>query len=275
MDMHPADLLNRVAVITGAGRGIGRAVALEFAAQGARVAAVARSAADIAGTVRLVKQSGGVATAVQADVTDPEAVQQAVERTKGELGPVSILVNNAGVSGPAGPIWQNDPADWWRTVETHVRGTFLFAHAVLPDMIAGGGGHILTMASGAALGPQQYFSAYGVAKNAQVRLMETLAEEGREHGVIAFAVSPGLVYTDMVAGMIADSEVQKWRPQYVERVIASRDHGDFTDAMEKATRLCVTLASGHADLLSGRHFHPVHDIEAELAKARAELAPRS
>jgi hypothetical protein len=79
----------------------------------------------------------------------------------------------------------------------------------------------------------------------------------------------------MVAGMIADSEVQKWRPQYVERVIASRDHGDFTDAMEKATRLCVTLASGHADLLSGRHFHPVHDIEAELAKARAELAPRS
>jgi len=273
MDAHPTGLLNRVALITGAGRGIGRAVALEFAAQGARVAAVARSAADIVETVRLVKQSGGVATAVQTDVTDPDAVQRALERTKSELGPVSILVNNAGVSGPTGPIWENAPADWWRTVETHVRGAFLFTHAVLPGMIASGGGHILTMASGAALGPQQYFSAYGVAKTAQVRLMETLAEEGREHGVIAFAVSPGLVYTDMVAGMIANSEVQKWRPQYVERVIASRDKGDFTDAMERATRLCATLASGYADLLSGRHFHPVHDIEAELAKARAEVAP--
>jgi NAD(P)-dependent dehydrogenase (short-subunit alcohol dehydrogenase family) len=102
--------------------------------------------------------------------------------------------------------------------------------------------------------------------------METLAEEGREHGIVAFAVSPGLVYTDMIESMIADPAVARWRPDYLARIIDDRDHADHAAAAEQATRLCVSLASGHADLLSGRHFHPSHDIEAELEKARAELS---
>lgn len=271
MDVSEALLAGRVALITGAGRGIGRALAVEFARQGAAVAAIARTGHEINDTVELIQEFGCKAIAVEADVTAPDAVQRAVECTERELGPISILVNNAGVAGPTGPIWQTDSTEWWRTIETHLRGAFLFTSAAVPGMIGRGGGHVLTMASGAALKPQSYFSAYGVAKTAQVRLMETLAEEGREHGIIAFSVSPGFVHTDMVESMIADPAVQMWRSEYVERVIKDRARGDPAAAIEKATRLCVTLASGHANLLSGGHFHPVHDMEEELEKARAVL----
>jgi len=274
MDLNERLLCNRVALITGAGRGIGRAVALAFAEQGAAVAVTARSTSELDETVCLIQQAGGVAIAAPADVTDSDAVQRVVEVTERELGPISILVNDAGIAGPTGPLWENDTADWWRTVETHLRGAFLLTHAVVRGMIArGSGGHVLTMASGAALKAQSNFSAYSIAKTAQVRLMETLAEEGREHGIVAFAVSPGLIHTAMMESMITDPAVAKWRPDYLQRIIENRDHGDLAVAAEQATRLCVTLASGHADLLSGGHFHPTHDIEAALAKARAEPAP--
>src|SRR5215204_432778 len=174
MDVSEGVLANRVALITGAGRGIGRALAVEFARQGAAVAAIARAGPEINETVGLIQRSGATAIAVQADVTDAEATQRAIERTERELGPISILVNNAGIAGPTAPIWQSDATEWWRTIETHLRGAFLFTSAVVPGMIGRGGGHVLTIASGAALKPQSYFSAYGVAKNAQVRLMETL-----------------------------------------------------------------------------------------------------
>src|SRR4051794_26818219 len=203
-------LTNRVALITGAGRGIGRSLAVAFASQGAAVAVTARSVPELDETVELIRCAGGTAIAVPADVTDPCAVQQLVACTERELGPISILINNAGVAGPTGPIWDNDAAEWWRTIETHLHGAFLLTHAVVPGMVARGGGHVLTMASGAALKPQPYFSAYGVAKTAQVRLMETLAEEGREHGIVAFAVSPGLVHTQMLDHMIADPHVATW-----------------------------------------------------------------
>ena len=274
--MNQRVLSNRVALVTGAGRGIGRAVALEFARQGAAVAVTARSTPELDETVSLIQQAGGAAIAVTADVTDSEAVQRVVEVTERDLGPISILVNNAGIAGPTGPLWENDTTEWWRTIETHLHGAFLLTHAVVQGMIArGAGGHVVTMASGAALKAQTNFSAYAIAKTAQVRLMETLAEEGREHGIVAFAVSPGLVYTQMLDTMIADPSVSKWRPDYLNRIVEERDHGDHEAAIEKVTSLCLTLASGHADLLSGRHFHPVHDIEAELAKARAALVQPS
>jgi NAD(P)-dependent dehydrogenase (short-subunit alcohol dehydrogenase family) len=205
------------------------------------------------------------------DVTDAGAVQETARRVESEFGAVSVLVNNAGVAGPTGPIWDNDANDWWQTVETNVRGSFLLTKAVVPGMILRGGGHVLMVASGAALKPQSYFSGYGVAKTAEVRLMETLAQEGREHGIVAFGVSPGLVYTRMLESLVDDPHVQQWRPEYLARIVEERDHGDHAATIEKATRLCVKLASGQVDLLSGRHFHLVHDIDAELAKARAEL----
>jgi NAD(P)-dependent dehydrogenase (short-subunit alcohol dehydrogenase family) len=269
-------LSNRVALVTGAGRGIGRAVALEFARQGAAVTVTARSTPELDETVSLIRQAGGAAIAVTADVTDSEAVQRVVDVTERDLGPISILVNNAGIAGPTGPLWENDTTGWWRTIETHLHGAFLLTHAVVQGMIArGAGGHVVTMASGAALKAQTNFSAYAIAKTAQVRLMETLAEEGREHGIVAFAVSPGLVYTDMIESMIADPAVARWRPDYLARIIDDRDHADHAAAAEQATRLCVSLVSGYADLLSGRHFHPSHDIEAELEKARAELSHKA
>ena len=273
MDMQGRMLADRVALITGAGRGIGRALAVEFARQGAIVAVTARSANEIDETVEQITSTSDRAIAIHMDVTDAQAVWSGVDRVQRELGRISILINNAGMAGPTGPIWENDPSEWWRTIGTHLLGAFLLTRAVVPGMIAQGGGHVLTMASGAALKPQSYFSGYGIAKAAQVRLMETLAEEGRQHGVIAFAVSPGLVYTDMIERLIDDPDVGEWRPEYLERIIEERDHGDHAAATEKVTRLCSTLASGHADLLSGRHFHPVHDLEAELAKARAALQP--
>src|SRR5438045_619148 len=120
MDVTGHILADRVALITGAGRGIGRALAIEFAKQGAAIAATARSTYEINETVDQITRTAARAIAIQMDVTDAEAVRDAVERVERELGRVSILINNAGVAGPTGPIWQNDAGEWWQTIETHL-----------------------------------------------------------------------------------------------------------------------------------------------------------
>jgi NAD(P)-dependent dehydrogenase (short-subunit alcohol dehydrogenase family) len=129
-------LAGQVALITGAGRGVGRAVTLALADAGAVVAAVSRSHDQLQETVELVASAGGRAIAIVADVTDPQAVDRMAQRAAGELGSVGILVNNAGLARSIGPVWEVEPEEWWRDVETNLRGPFLRARAVLPGMLA-------------------------------------------------------------------------------------------------------------------------------------------
>ena len=144
-------LRGTVSVVTGGGRGIGRVLARALADAGAAVGLIARSGAELAETVRLVEACGGTAAAARADVTDQQAAADAIAALHRQLGPVNLLVNNAGVGGPVGDAWQVNPGDWWRTVEINLRGVFLCSRAVLPAMTARGTGRIVNITSDAGV----------------------------------------------------------------------------------------------------------------------------
>jgi NAD(P)-dependent dehydrogenase (short-subunit alcohol dehydrogenase family) len=146
-----AQLRGTVSVVTGGGRGIGRVLAQALAEAGAAVGLIARSGTELAETVRLVTASGGTAEAARADVTDQQAVAAAIDALGRQLGPVDLLVNNAGVCGPAGDAWQVDAGGWWRAVEINLRGAYLCSRAVLPAMTARGAGRIVNITSEAGV----------------------------------------------------------------------------------------------------------------------------
>jgi len=141
------DLHGQVALVTGAGRGLGRAFAQALAASGAAVALTARSEAQVQETAHLIMAAGGQALALPGDVTDAPTVTHTVEAVAQHFGPIDILVNNAGVITPIGPLWEVEPTTWWHTLDIHVRGSFLYAQAVLPSMIARWRGRIINITS--------------------------------------------------------------------------------------------------------------------------------
>ncbi|HET6318221.1 MAG TPA: SDR family NAD(P)-dependent oxidoreductase, partial [Chloroflexota bacterium] len=161
-------------LVTGAGRGIGRAIAEACAAAGARVTLMARSRDQVDDAQRTITSGGGQALAAVGDVTSAADVQRAVAETEREFGPVSVLVSNAGITGPYAPIWDADPDEWWRTQDVHVHGAFLCTRAVWAGMVARGGGRIIVISSRAAERGGANLSAYQIAKAGQLRFVEAL-----------------------------------------------------------------------------------------------------
>src|ERR1043166_1636395 len=182
-----------IAVITGGGRGIGRAFALALARAGAKVVVTGRTAASLDETVALVRRQGGEAIAVVCDVAKRASVERAFAEIQAKCGRVDVLVNNAGVAGAIGEMWRVDPDDWWRTQEINLRGCFLCARAVLPGMLERGSGRIINIASHAGVYRWPYCSDYSVSKAALIKLTENVAVEVRKRNVAAFAFHPGFV----------------------------------------------------------------------------------
>ena len=139
-----------------------------------------------------MEASGGTAAAAPADVTDERGRGRGHRRARRQLGPVDLLVNNAGVSGPVGDAWQVDPGDWWRAVEINLRGVFLCSRAVLPGMAARGAGRIVNITSEAGVYRWPKVSAYSVSKAAVIKFTENLAAETSRSGVRVFSVHPGI-----------------------------------------------------------------------------------
>ena len=158
---------------------------------------------------------------IQLDVTDGPAVEAMVARVERDLGPVDLLVNNAGHLGAIGPLWEVDPEEWWRVWEVNVRGVMLCARAVLPSMVARRRGRIVNVSSGSVLGPLPNFSAYPVAKTAVVRLTEHLAADTQDYGIGVFAITPGLVDTPLARLTWESPAGRQWTGQY-EGVYAER-----------------------------------------------------
>jgi NAD(P)-dependent dehydrogenase (short-subunit alcohol dehydrogenase family) len=260
----PIDLSGQVAVVTGGGRGLGRAYAKALASAGAAVAVVARSVDQVEAVVADIERDGGVARAFPADITTPAALTS-VERG---LGPIDLLVNNAGILGPLGPFWGTDPAEYWQTFEVNLHGPILCTHAALPGMIRRRHGRIINVASGAAGLSIPYFSAYCAAKAALVRMTECLAVESRPHQVFLFSISPGSVRTSMSEHSLNSAEGRKWLPWYRELF----DRGlDLTP--ERSAALVLRLASGRYDALSGLMLSPLDDLD-EVQQRAADVGER-
>jgi 3-oxoacyl-[acyl-carrier protein] reductase len=238
----PSDPLEgQVGLVTGGGRGIGANIARELAEAGARVAVSARTRDEVEA---VAAEIGGIA--VVADVSKREDVERMVSEVESELGPIDLLVANAGIGNQDGATWEIDPGDWWHVLEVNVLGVHLCCRTVIPGMLDRGSGRIIITGSGAAYLPGSDHTAYPASKAAVCRYGETLANELRGR-IPVFFFSPGLVRTDMTGHFRDDLP---WTPP------------------ELAPRLVHVLASGRADALAGRYIHAEHDdIEDLIARA--------
>ena len=259
----------QVALVTGAGRGFGRAIAESFAAEGTAVALLARSLTQLDEVARAIRAGGGHAIGVRCDVTDAASVAHAVAKTEELLGPVDLLVNNAGIPGPFGPIWQVDPDEWWRAQAVHIRAPMLFMHHVLPGMIARDFGRVICVSAIASRLVAPHLSAYCTGKIAQNRLVAEAAAELAGTRVAVFAIDPGFAATQLARDTAADPEARKYFQPLIERIESvSHEYGTDPDLARCAQR-CLDLASGKYDALSGGYFELPDDLDAELAKKAA------
>ncbi len=254
-----------VALVTGGGRGLGRAFAIALAKQGMRVAIAARSEVELNSTVALLKAFGPDALGIPTDVTDETAVQRMVNVTQEKLGPVDLLVNGAGVSIPFGPTWETNPQEWWRNLEVNLKGPMLCCHAVAKGMVERRRGRIINVASAAGTLGIPYMSAYVTAKSALIRFTEVLAAELRQHGVSVFAIQPGTVKTAMAEELMQSEAGKRWLPWFKKIFDEGRD-----DSTKPGEELVVYLASGKADPLTGRFF-AAPDAPANLVDKTAQI----
>ena len=245
------DRIEGVALVTGGGRGIGAAIARDLASAGARVAIMARTPSQIDAVAREI---GGLS--LVADVRDEDQVRACVDRAESELGPVTLVVNNAGVGNGPQPSWEVESRDWWRVFEVNVLGAFHVTRAVLPNMIARGGGRVVSIGTAAGYATPspavlRQGTCYGASKAALSRFTEMLAIEGAPYGVFAFVVSPGYVRSEMSKAYPDDLP---WTPP------------------DQTAGVVRVLASGRADALSGRYIHPKHDDVEELIRRGHAIA---
>jgi NAD(P)-dependent dehydrogenase (short-subunit alcohol dehydrogenase family) len=191
----------KVAVVTGAGSGIGRAAAVRFAAEGAAVAAVDLNADSAKETVAEIAAAGGRALAVAADVADRAQVGSGFGQILGEYGQIDVLYNNAGVNS-SGSVLDATEDDWDRSFAVNAKGTFLCAQAAAPSMVAAGGGSIINQGSVAALVGIANFASYCAAKGAVVALTRSMSVDLAPRGVRVNVICPGTVYTPLMEPML-------------------------------------------------------------------------
>ncbi len=259
------DLTGKVAIVTGASRGLGRAFAVALGQSGAAVAVTGRTAADINETARLVEQTGVNAIAFVTDVANPAEVTGVVERTEAELGLVDILVNNAGSAPSEVPLWESDPDEWWEVFETNVRGTFLYTRTVLPGMVTRKSGRIINLVSEAGNNPEAELSAYSTSKAALIHFTDAIALATADQGVKVFAYHPGMVRTGMTANLIAHGGLGMGA-----RLEAAFAEGRET-SLERSAERFMFLASGRGDFLTGRYIMS-RQQEDELLAQRDTIA---
>ena len=256
------DLTGQVAIVTGGGRGTGRAFAQALAEAGASVAVAARTKRELDQTVELIRDSGGQAISVQADVSDSAAVERVVKTTEIQLGLVDILINNAGVTGPVAAEWEADPDDWWRTMEINLRGPYLMTRAVLPSMVSRKRGRIINISSAVTMRTVPYFAPYTASKAAIIYYTQNLAGQVREHGIRVFAYHPGGPETEMSRHLRESPEVH----DSVGGIFRGLHQNDAHTPMEIPVRDVLLMASGKADALTGRFLIHTDDPEEMLAR---------
>jgi 3-oxoacyl-[acyl-carrier protein] reductase len=256
-------LNGKVALITGAGRGIGRAIALAFAREGARLAVTARTVLELEETSEQVRKLGRECLPITADVSRSNDVLRVINELLRTFGHIDVLVNNAGVQGPIGPLVENNADSWVRSFHVNVFGTFYCIKAVLPHMMIRKKGKIINLSGGGATAARPRFSAYGASKTAVLRLTETVAEEVQAFNIQVNAIAPGAVNTRMLqeileAGEAAGPELELGRQRQAGRGVPA----------DLAARLAVFLGSDASGSLTGKLISAPHDDWESWTEAR-------
>jgi len=261
------ELEGAVAAVTGAARGIGKAIAQAFAARGARVALVDILEDELQTTASELRDAGLTVLPVVTDVTVPAQVETMAEIVQRDLGPVDILVNNAGTFSVIAPVWEADPDKWFRDVRVNLYGSFLCCRAIVKGMVGRGAGYVINIISSGGVGdPHPYSTSYASSKTGLMRLTEGLAKEAEPHGVKVFALAPPAILTEMTRFIMNDPGGRRWRPGFGEQL---REGRGLPPAL--VAEYALKLVSGRADALTGRYFLATTDFDEVVEQTDAIL----
>lgn len=256
-------LKDKVAIITGGSRGIGKAIAEAFLREGAKCVLVSRSQAELE---QAKKDSRGQVEILQADVSQSDSGEKIASYCLSTFGKIDILVNAAGIQGPIGLFYENDRQKWEETLHVNLLGTLFLMQVVVPVMLEQKSGKIINFSGGGATGSRPRFSAYAASKTAVVRLTEVAADELKGTGIDINAISPGAVNTNMTEEIIrAGPDAGK------EYESALKQKADESVSPVKATALSVFLASSHSDGLSGKLVSAIWDKWEDIPKHLNEI----
>ncbi len=249
-------LRGKVAIITGAGRGLGRASAVEMAREGAHLAILSRTAPGIEATSRMVEEVGGKALSLKADISKPKDVEEAVDRARSHFGKIDILMNNAAVTGPVKPLYEVDEGDWDICMDINVKGSFLFSKAVIPHMIRQKSGKIINVTSGLGVMAMPLFGGYSIAKAGIIHLTRILAEELKPHNIQVNGLDPGMMDTRM------QEDLRNLGPEVLGDAIYAQFSGYKEKGLlkppERVAKLAVFLASEESDSITGENGTESH-----------------
>lgn len=266
------DLQDRAAIITGANQGLGQAIATSFVQAGASVLLVARNEERLRAVQQTLKEQTRLPDqqvhAVGGDVSDRASCAAIVRQAQALMPNLSILVNNAGVYGPMGPVEDVDWDAWVEAIQINLFGMVLMCREVIPLMRARGAGKIINLSGGGATAPLPRFSAYAASKAAVVRLTETFAEEMRNAHIDVNAIAPGALNTRLL-DQVLEAGPEKVGQDFYNRALKQREQGGAP--LEKGAALAVFLASAASDGITGRLLSAVWDDWANLPARREEL----
>jgi NAD(P)-dependent dehydrogenase (short-subunit alcohol dehydrogenase family) len=256
----------QVAIVTGAGRGFGRSIALRFAAEGAAVTVTARTQSEIDETVAEIVSQGGRAQAIAGNVALRADVDRVVRATVVSYGPVTVMVNNAGRIGAIGKLDDVNADDWWSAPTVNLFGSVLYMQAVIPEMRRRKAGRIINVASASVLHVSPLMSAYCVSKWALMYLTETVAEEVREDGIAAFSIDPGMLRTKQTEETLESTVLHAFAPKEIGNFEQALARQDPEKVLADCAQRCVDLAAGPYSALSGRFFKPGDDLDKLVLK---------
>ena len=248
-------------MITGAGRGIGKRLAIGLAQLGARVGLLARSKAELDLAALEIEHAGGTSLRIRADVRNYDELVAAAERMRAQFGSLHAVICAAGIQGPIGPLAEVNPQAWADTINTNLLGVMHACRAALPAMLHAKSGKLLLLTGGGATKPRANFTAYAAAKTALARFAESLAEEVQDHNVQVNCMSPGAAYTSMTDDILRAGDQAGWREQEDARQV--RHSGGVPP--DKQIQLAAFLVSERSNHISGKLIH-VNDDWKRLEK---------
>lgn len=260
-------LQDKVSIITGGSRGIGKAIATAFAREGSSLVLVSRTKSELEATKQELANFNSKVEVFEADVSKEKEVKETVDFTIEKFTTIDVLVNCAGILGPVGFITDVNSENWIQTININLYGTFLCIKAVLPIMIKNKKGKIINFSGGGAVSLRPRFSAYSASKAGVVRLTETLAEEVKEYNIDINAVAPGAVNTRLLDQVLEAGDTAGKKE--LAKAIKQQQEGGVPP--EKVAELAIFLASPKSDGLSGKLISLLWDNWMEIPQHLGDI----